>query len=311
MRELHLHLDGSVRPETAFEISKKKGFGYTSVEEVRDNMVVPEDNKDLNEYLARFDLPVSIMQDEESLERIAYELGEDLAKLGLDYSEIRFAPQRHTAEGLSQLQVVEAVEEGILRAMKDYPSIKLTLTLSAMRGEGNEDQNFETLEVLEKTLSDTVSSFDLAGAEALYPTEKYEDLFKAAREKNLPFTIHAGEAAGPESVRKALEFGATRLGHGVRSIEDEELVQYLIDNKITLEVSVTSNINTNLVEKFEDHPIKKLYDKGVRVTVNSDNMTMSNTDLLQEIEVVKEHLGFTDEDIKIMDEWAKEVSFVK
>lgn len=311
MRELHLHLDGSLRPETVEELAKEKNMKIGTLEEIKDKMIVPEDCDSLNEYLERFALPLEFLQNKEWMERIAFELGEDLAKMGLEYGEIRFAPQLHTQEGMSQREAVEAAISGVKKAMETYPSIRLGLILCAMRGDSNEKKNFETLEIAAEMLGDVVCAFDLAGAEALFPTENFENLFAKAKELKVPFTIHAGEAAGPESVWKALEFGAKRIGHGVRSIEDDKLVEYLAEKKIPLEVCIVSNGDTKLVEDLKNHPVKELFDRGVRVTLNSDNNTVSNTNLLKERKIAKECFGFSEEELKQMDNYAKEASFLQ
>ena len=194
--------------------------------------------------------------------------------------------------------------------MNKYPFIKIGLILCAMRGDNNHNENLETLKVLEQTFGEVVCAFDIAGAEAIFPTENFKELFEKVKSTNIPYTIHAGEAAGPESVWSAIELGAHRIGHGVRAVEDEKLVDYLAKNKIPLEVCITSNIQTKIVEKLKDHPVKYLYDKGVIITLNSDNMTVSNTNIQQERKIAKEIFGFTEEDLEKIDNWAVKYSFL-
>lgn len=313
MIELHLHLDGSLRPKTVWELGKQQGIDLSAkdIEELKFMMEVPDDCKTLHECLERFDLPLKVLQTDDAIERVSYEIVEDLSKLGIDYAEVRFAPQLSTNKGLTQSEVVEAAINGVKRGMKDFPSIKCGLILCCMRGENIQDKNIETIEVAKKYLGDVVCAVDLAGAESLYPTEIFEPVFKKANEYNLPRTIHAGEAAGPDSIRKALSYGTKRLGHGVNAIYDKELMKELIDNEVTLEVCVKSNYQTKVVESIEEHPIKKLFDAGVRVTVNSDNMTVSATNIHKEIEILKNRLGFTDEDIEKMQKYAEEARFIK
>lgn len=311
MRELHLHLDGSLRPETVEDLAREKGLRLGDIKQIRKRLIAPKECRSLNEYLERFGLPFEFLQRGDWLERISFELVEDLAKFGLEYGELRFAPQYFTKDGLSQANVVDFIKAGVKRGMKAYPNIKIGLILCAMRGKGNEKENLETLSLVEEKIGEVVCGLDLAGAEALFPTKDFEYIFSRARDKNLPFTIHAGEAQGPDSIWQALEFGAKRIGHGVRAIEDERLVKYLVENKITLEVCITSNLQTKLVEKISDHPIKRLFDKGVRVTLNSDNMTVSDTNLLKERRLAVEKLGFSEADLEKMDSYAKEASFLK
>ena len=311
--ELHLHLDGSLRPETVWELAKEQGIRLPaeSAEEVKYKMEVPEDCRTLEEYLERFDLPLLVLQRADAIERVTYELVEDLAKEGVDYAEIRFAPQLSVNGGLTQDEVVEAAIRGAERGMKTYPEIRVGLILCCMRGADNEALNMQTVETAKKYLGPVVCAVDIAGAEGLFPTENFAPVFAKVREYGIPMTIHAGEAAGPDSMKTALSFGTKRIGHGVAAINDPELIRRLIDENVTLEVCVTSNYHTKVVPAIEMHPIHKLLDEGVHVTVNSDNRTCSRTTLQKEKEVLKEELGFTDEEIEKMQEYAWEARFLK
>lgn len=311
--ELHLHLDGSLRPETVWELAKEQGIRLPaeSAEEVKYKMEVPEDCRTLEEYLERFDLPLLVLQRADAIERVTYELVEDLAKEGVDYAEIRFAPQLSVNGGLTQDEVVEAAIRGAERGMKTYPEIRVGLILCCMRGADNEALNMQTVETAKKYLGPVVCAVDIAGAEGLFPTENFAPVFAKVREYGIPMTIHAGEAAGPDSMKTALSFGTKRIGHGVAAINDPELIRRLIDENMTLEVCVTSNYHTKVVPAIEMHPIHKLLDEGVHVTVNSDNRTCSRTTLQKEKEVLKEQLGFSDEEIEKMQEYAWEARFLK
>ena len=311
--ELHLHLDGSLRPETVWELAKEQGVELPakSAEEVKYKMEVPEDCKTLEEYLERFDLPLLVLQRADAIERVTFELVEDLANEGVDYAEIRFAPQLSVNGCLTQDEVVEAAIRGAERGMKVYPQIRVGLILCCMRGADNEALNMQTVETAKKYIGDVVCAVDIAGAEGLFPTENFAPVFAKVREYGLPMTIHAGEAAGPDSMKTALSFGTKRIGHGVAAIDDPELIQRLIDENVTLEVCVTSNYHTKVVPAINMHPIHKLLEKGVHVTVNSDNRTCSRTTLQKEKEVLKEELGFTDEEIEKMQEYAWEARFLK
>ncbi len=312
LTELHLHLDGSLRPETVWELINEQELYVDAkdIEDVRKMLQVPPDCHSLNEYLQRFDLPALVLQREDAIERVTYELIEDLADEGINRVEIRFAPQLSTREGLSQEQVVEAAVRGVRRAAQMYPNCRAGLILCCMRGDDNEDANFTTVEAAREFLGDIVCAVDLAGAEALYPTAMFAPVFKRVREYHIPMTIHAGEAAGPESIREALSFGTRRIGHGVAAAKDPELMRQLAEEKITLEVCPTSNLQTHVCESIEEHPIRVLFDAGVRVTVNSDNRTVSDTTLRHEIDLLKERCGFIDEDIDLMQRYAVEASFI-
>ena len=311
--ELHLHLDGSLRPDTVWELANEQGIDLPlhSLEEVRNQMRVPENCKTLEEYLERFDLPLLVLQKADALERVTFELVEDLAKAGVEYAEIRFAPQLSVQEGLTQAEVVEAAVQGAKRGMQAYPGIRVGLILCCMRGDTNEALNLETVEVARQYLGDVVCAVDIAGAESLFPTVHFKKVFDKVQAYHLPMTIHAGEAAGPESMRTALSFGTKRIGHGVAAIHDAELMQELNDQNVTLEVCVTSNYHTKVVPSIAEHPIRKLFDAGVRVTVNSDNMTASGTNLGKEIEILKNTFGFTEDELAKMMEYAWEARFLK
>lgn len=313
LTELHLHLDGSLRPETVWELAKEQGIdlGADSVEEVRFKMEVPEECRTLEEYLERFDMPLKVLQEAEALERVTFELVEDLAKEGVTYAELRFAPQQSVHKGLTQDEVTEAAIRGAKRGMEKYPQIRVGLILCCMRGDHNEALNLETVETVRKYLGDVVCAVDIAGAESLFPTEQFAPVFAKAREYGLPMTIHAGEAAGPDSMRTALSFGTRRIGHGVAAVDDEALIRTLIEEKVTLEICVTSNYHTKVVPSIAEHPIRRLFDAGVRVTVNSDNMTCSRTSLRKEIGVIRQAFGFTDAEIEKMQEYAWEARFLK
>ena len=311
--DLHVHLDGSWRPDTVWELAAEQGIRLpvSSRKELACCLQVAEDCNDLTEYLKCFDLPLLVLQKPEAMERVVFELCEDLAGQGLTYAEIRFAPQLSLNGGMSMDEVVEAAISGMNRGQKTYPSLQTGLLLCFMRGRGNELLNERTLASAKKYCGKGVLGVDLAGAEALFPTENYRELFCKVKEAGIKYTIHAGEAAGPESVRHALEFGATRLGHGVRAVEDEELVERLVCEKITLEVCPTSNLHTKLAKDPYSHPIRTLFDRGVRITVNTDNMTVSNTTLEREYAFLKQYYHFTDYEIEKMQEYAREAAFLE
>ena len=311
--ELHLHLDGSLRPETVWELAGKQGIRIPagSVEETRFKMQVPENCRTLEEYLERFDLPLMVLQEWEALERVSFELVEELAGEGLTYAEIRFAPQLSMKNGMSQDDVTEAVIRGMRRGMERYPQLSAGLILCCMRGADNQEQNVQTIETAKKYFGDMVCAVDLAGAESLFPTSAFAPVFARAREYGLPITIHAGEAAGADSMRTALSFGAGRIGHGVAAAYDDRLLEQLADEKICLEGCVSSNYHTKVVSRLEDHPLRRLYDSGVPVTVNSDNRTCSGTSLKREFALIRQRLGFTDDELLKMQKYAWEARFLK
>lgn len=276
--ELHLHLDGSLNTK---DIQLKYGL---SDEQIKEKMIADEKCKDLNGYLKKFDYPIAIMQTKESIQNIVMSLLTYLKSQNVIYVEIRFAPQFHTRRGLTQDEVVNFV----INAAKKV-DIKCNFILCLMRGENNNNENYETVRIAKKYLGRGVCAVDLAGAEAIFKTKNYKEIFEYVKEEELPFTIHAGEADGPESIKSAISFGAKRIGHGVRVIEDETLLEKIVKKNITLEVCPTSNIQTCICNDYASHPITKLYKAGVNVTINTDNMTVSNTTLEKEyINLLKE-----------------------
>ena len=264
----------------------------------------PRRGKDLNEYLEKFAFPGSLLQKPEAITRAVENLRKELKDQGLLYAEIRFAPQLHLLKGLTQRQVVEAAVEGL-----KADGVKAELILCCMRGDRNHEENMETVRLTAEFLGKGVCATDLAGAEALFPNPGFEDLFGLARELKVPFTIHSGEALGPESVYQALAFGAKRLGHGVRSVEDPNLLKRLAEEQVTLELCPTSNLNTNIFASIEDYPLVALMNAGVRVTINTDNIMVSGVTLESEWEKVIRTFGLTDDQILTLQKNAAEAIF--
>lgn len=293
--ELHLHLDGSVRIQTAEELLNKNNL--------KSEMVAPKKCVDLKEYLTKFSIPIKIMQSKENLIRIARELALDLKNENVIYAEIRFAPINHISN-LTLDEVVESVLFGL-----NEVDIKTNLILCLMRNSSIED-NIKIISLAHKFLNKGVVGIDLAGDEANYKTEKFSTLFDVVNTYNIPITIHAGEADGPESIKNAIEFNANRIGHGINAIEDQETIDIIKKNNILLEVCPTSNVQTNAVNKYENHPIKKLIDLGCKVSINTDNRTVSNITLTREYELLINKLKLTFEDIKQANINAIESSFL-
>lgn len=287
--DLHLHLDGSLSLANARELAALEGIALPDQDqELQKLLMVSDGCRDLNEYLEKFTLPCSLMQSEQTIEAATYHLCCELAQKGFLYAEIRFAPQKHCLKGLTQEQVVQSAIGGLQRS-----GFHGQLILCCMRdGADNSAENMETVLLTKKYLHQGVCACDLAGAEALFPNEKYAHIFEYARMLSVPFTIHSGEALGPESISLALDYGAQRIGHGIRSIEDPAVVRRLADNRIALEVCPTSNINTCVFEHIKQMPIPQLMDAGVLITINSDNMSVSNTDVPQELQHLTDAFGY-------------------
>lgn len=292
--DLHVHLDGSIPLPAAAQLAAEAGLDF-SLAELQEKMQVPAHCQDLNQYLATFELPLKLMQSAQGIRTVAKAFHEQLDAEGILYAEPRFALGSLTAEGLSQQEVLKAALAGRADFYAEHPQSELhtAYIICAMRGTGKElkHKNEESIDLAAAYLGNGVVAADLAGAEALFATENFSSLFAEAQRKNVPFTIHAGEAAGPESIKAALRLGAQRIGHGVRSLEDAGVIQDLKATKVALEICPTSNLQTRIFESIERFPLEQLLDAGLTVTINTDNMTVSNTTLSHEFELLQQHCG--------------------
>ena len=295
--DLHIHLDGSLPYEAVHKIMKLENMPEQTDRDLMPLLSVPENCKDLNEYLAKFDFPLSLMQTRESIRLSMYELLTLQKQQGLLYTEIRFAPQSHRKKGLCMEDAVQAavagMEDFLSEQEENDTALHAGIILCAMRGAGNEAENRETADLVNKYRDKGVVALDLAGAEALFKTESFAPLFSYARSLDIPFTIHAGEADGPDSIRAAVRFGAGRIGHGVRCMEEEALVEELADRNIALECCPTSNLHTKVFTDMREYPIRRMLERGMKVTVNTDNMTVSGTTEQDEFQKLEKALALT------------------
>ena len=291
--DLHLHLDGSMSLESARSLAKGQGIALPYDDaELLSKLRVSDDCRDLNEYLERFELPLSLLQTYDAVKEATKRLCDELAEQGLIYAEIRFAPQLHCQKGLTQKEVVLAAIEGVNSGKLDA-----SLILCCMRGTENKKENTETVGLVKEFLGKGVCAVDLAGAEALFPNENFVDIIKYARSLSLPMTLHSGEALGADSVRSAIALGADRIGHGVRSVEDLDLLPILAEKKIALELCPTSNLNTRVFDTLAEYPIRTFIDSDVLVTVNTDNISVSATSLANEYQKLADTFSLTDAEL--------------
>ena len=306
---LHDHLDGGLRPATIIELAKESGYqGLPSadVTELTRWMSGVAQRGKLELYLEAFQHTVGVMQTREALIRVAAECAEDLAADGVVYSEVRFAPELHVSRGLSLDQVVEAVLEGFRRGSSGR-GITVYALLTAMRTAA---RSLEIAELAVRHRDAGVVGFDIAGAEAGSPPSRHLDAFQYVARENFHITIHAGEGFGLPSIWEALQWcGAERLGHGVRIIDDIQVVpdgtatlgrlaSYVRDRRIPLEMCPTSNVQTGAVASIKDHPIGLLRELLFRVTVNTDNRLMSGVSLSSEFHALTEAFGYGWTDIQ-------------
>jgi len=317
--ELHCHLDGAILPQTLFELATERGLempgNAKTVEELTPYVVYGPDCISVNTYLERFELPTQILQDREALERCAYELVVRLAEQGLIYADIRFAPQLHTRKGMTQAEAIEAVRAGIDRGLKQTGDmIVISLIVCCMSfgtADMNHDANVETANLAVKYHDlGVVQAMDLAGAEGFCHLTDFADLFEIANRGKCPITCHAGDSQEPIEIRTAIEvFGSRRIGHGHHIIDDPELIQEAIEKGVTLEICPTSNVQCLTQPSYEAHPIKRLFDMGLHVTVSTDNPVIAGVTVEDEYDHLKESLGFTDKELAKMNYYAVEAAF--
>ncbi len=313
---LHDHLDGGLRTETIVDIARDTGYDRlpaSDPDNLRTWFAEAADSGSLERYLETFDHTVGVMQTEEALTRVAYECAEDLAKDGVVYAEVRYAPEQHTrgvsgngSGGLSLEQVVEAVLKGFSEGGRDH-GIRVGTLLTAMR---HQARSMEIAELSVRYRDAGVVGFDIAGAEAGYPPTRHLDAFEYLQRENAHFTIHAGEGFGLPSIWQAIQWcGADRLGHGVRIIDDiagredeapklGRLAAYVRDKRIPLEMCPSSNVQTGAANSIAEHPIGLLRPLSFRVTVNTDNRLMSGTTLSEEFAKLVEAFDYDWDDLQ-------------
>ena len=320
--QLNDHLDGGLRPETVIELSKEinyKKLPTENAEELAQWFYRGANKGNLIEYLQGFEHTVAVMQTKESLERIAYEMMEDMKKDGVVYIETRFAPSLHLRKGLHYDDVLSAVLKGLEKGKKDF-GVGYGLILCGMR---NMTDSLEIAELAVNYRLRGVVGFDLAGEEGGYPPKKHIDAFQFIQRENFNITIHAGEAFGKESIWQAIQWcGAHRIGHATRLVDDiildenrkftafGDLAQYILDKRLPLEICLLSNIHTGAIDKLENHPFFELYKNKFRVFLNTDDRLMSNTTLTNEYFIASGLWGITLDDIEKLNINAMKSSFI-
>jgi len=287
--ELHCHLDGSVRPSTIQALLASE----MSIEAVEEVLRAPVPCDSLDTYLTCFERPIEVMQTYEALERIAFEVMEDAAIENVKYIELRFAPQLHTAKGLTYDQIISTVLSGMKRAENAY-EIKGNLILSYLRNTSPEGI-LEVIKAGEPFLENGVVALDLCGGEHDLFSERFKYAFDIAREKGYKITIHAGETGILENVLEAVSIlGATRIGHGTALMQSERAMAEMATQHIAIECCPTSNLQTKAVKTIREHPIMPLLERGVCVSINTDNRTVSSTTMTDEWLCVADAFEFSE-----------------
>jgi len=300
---LHDHLDGGLRASTIIELADECGYGglpSTDADELTKLMQRGANRKDLTLYLETFDHTVGVMQTAGAITRVARECAEDLAADGVVYAEVRFAPELHRQQGLTMDDSIGAVIAGF-DAGSAGTSLTIRVICSAMR---HLDESFDVAMAATRWRDQGVVGFDIAGPEDGFPPDDHLLAFQYCQRENFHITIHAGEAYGPKSIWKALQYcGTERLGHGIRIVEDlydrgeserglGRLANYIRDRRVPLEICPTSNVNTGVCDEIKDHPIDELIRLRFRITVNTDNRLMSNVSMTSEMAALADAFGY-------------------
>jgi adenosine deaminase len=281
--DLHLHLDGSLRSRTVWELAREQGVKLKAKTPAQlDKMLrASEKVRSLRDYLKIFDITLSVLQEREALKRVAYELAEDCHRENCRHIEVRYSPILHQKRGLSLPEILEPVLEGLQDAEREF-GMSTGVIVCGMRNISPQ----RSLELAELTVAYRdrgVVGFDLAGEEKDYPAKKHREAFYLVLNHNINCTVHAGEGYGPPSIAQAIHYcGAHRIGHGTRLSEDPDLMAYVLDHRIPLEVCLTSNVQTRTVRTIRNHPFGTYLNLGLRVTLNTDNTLVSNTNISRE-----------------------------
>ncbi|MDM7913711.1 MAG: adenosine deaminase [Candidatus Eisenbacteria bacterium] len=295
--DLHCHLDGSLRIETLWELARENrvDLGTRDVAGLREKLKPRA--ADLASYIRIFESTLAVLQDAASLRRVAYELVEDASRENVRYLEVRYSPILHVRRGLALETIVEAVLEGLAAGERDF-GLPSGVILCGIRTISPETSLL--LADLTVSFKDRgVVAFDLAGEEKDYPAKAHLAAFYKILNNNINVTVHAGEGFGPASIHQALHYcNAHRVGHGTRLREDPELLEYVNDHRIPLEMCISSNLHTGSIASTEDHPFRQYFDRGLRVTLNTDNRLISDTTASKEIEIACRTFDLTIYDLR-------------
>lgn len=299
--DLHCHLDGSL----TLEMIRR----HTNQVVTTDMVQVKEDCRSLTEYLTKFQIPIECIQDESGLKDAAYTFMKEVASENTKYIEVRFAPMFSVNEKISCKRVIEAVLEGLERGKQDF-SVRYNVIVCAMRNHSI-DVNSKMLRIAREYLGEGVCAMDLAGDESKYPVNQFQELFTLAKGLNMSYVIHAGETGSIDNVKKAFEYGAKRIGHGIALRYDKELMKEIAKRGIGIEMCPTSNLQTKAIDDWSNYPLLDFIEQGIKVSVNTDNRTVSNTNMTKELRLIYEHFGQDEGLIYKLLNNAVETSFTK
>ena len=311
LTDIHRHLDGNIRSQTILELGQHFGIALPAndLESLRPHVQIVEAEPSLVAFLSKLDWGVAVLGDLDACRRVAYENVEDALNAQIDYAELRFSPYYMAMKhNLPVAGVVEAVIDGVQAGCRDF-GIQANLIGIMSRTFGQEACQQELNALLAQ--KQHLVAIDLAGDELGQPGTQFIQHFKQVRDAGLRVTVHAGEAAGPESMWQAIkELGAERIGHGVKAIQDPELMAYLAKNKIGIESCITSNIQTSTVASFETHPVKTFLEHGILASLNTDDPAVEGIELPYEYEVAAPKVGLSQEQIRQLQINGLEIAFL-
>lgn len=311
LTDIHRHLDGNIRAQTILDLGRQ--FNLTlpanSLEALRPHVQVTQNEPDLVSFLQKLDWGVKVLGNLEACRRIAMENVEDAARAGIHYAELRFSPGYMAMNhNLPIAGVVEAVIDGIKAGCQQH-AIDIRLIGIMSRTFGDE----ACLDELEGLLAhrDHITAVDLAGDELGFPGSEFLSHFTRARDAGFRVTVHAGEAAGPESIWQAIrELGAERIGHGVKAIEDRALMDFLAEHHIGIESCLTSNIQTSTVKSLVQHPLKTFLEHGILATINTDDPAVQGIELAHEYQHAAPAAGLSQAQIRQAQENGLAIAFL-
>jgi len=295
--DLHVHLDGSLRPATVLDLAGAQGVDIPVKDLDGLERLIDSAMGGLPNYLRVFDTILKVLQTREALERTAFELAETAHNENIRYVEVRFSPSLHEEKGLSSTEIVDAVLRGLKAAGEKYGILSGVILCGIRTISPEESLRLARIAVSYKGRG--VVGFDLAGEEKDYPAKDHIDAFHTILNNNVNCTVHAGEGFGAPSIAQAIHYcGAHRVGHGTRLIEDDGLLQYVKDHRIPLEICLSSNVHTGATDTIEAHPFKTYFDLKLRVTLNTDNRLISRTDMTQELDLASRHFALSIYDLR-------------
>jgi adenosine deaminase len=308
---IHTHLEGSVRPQTLFELAQEQGVDLgIPAQQVEAALQVSGEERDLVDYLRKIGVTYPLLKNAAALQRTACEAAEDAALDGVIYLELRAGPVTHCTDGLPLEEAIQSMLSGLGQAEREH-GIVARLIVTALRSH-DPAANLRLAQVAVAYRDAGVVGFDLADDEAHYPAELHRQALHTARQGGLGLTVHAGEAAGAETVRYAVqELGADRIGHGVHSIEDPSVLELLRQRRILLEICPTSNVHTNAVPSLDQHPVRQLYDLGIPISIGDDDPVTSRTRLSNELTLLSQHFAFSLSDLWKIQQMTLQASFLQ